>query len=86
MPLDRGRQILNLPRCMNQRRRAGVNVLGELMLVGEVTPQYLVLVGGGDPHARLPHECLPVHVPPLRMLHHLLQQRQDCHWSIPADV
>jgi hypothetical protein len=84
-PLDTA-QILNLSRSMNQRRRVGVNILNELMPVGEVMPHHLVLTGGGDPGGRLPHERLPVYASPLRMLHHLLQRRQDRRWSIPTDI
>jgi hypothetical protein len=68
----------------NQRRRPGVDALGELVPVGEVAPQHLVLAGGGDPRGRLPHERLPVYAPPLRVLRYLLQRRQDRRRCIPA--
>jgi hypothetical protein len=68
----------------NQRRRLGVDALGELVSVGEVAPQHLVLAGGGDTRGRLPHDRLPVYAPPLRVLRHLLQRRQDCRRCIPA--
>lgn len=69
----------------NQRQGGGLDALDELVAVGEVAPQHLVLARGGDPGARPPHQRPPVDpLPRAHLLPHLLQHRQDRRRLVPA--